>query len=191
VTFLIVAIIVWSLIHFIPAGAVAFRAGLVRRLGVPVYRAIFAVVAFAALLLIISSWKSASATQFYAPPSWGPYVTIVFSLAAFILLFAPYIRNSLSRLIRHPQLLGVVVWGVGHLLSNGEARSIVLFGGFAIWAVLQIILLNRRDGVWIKPQPAPLLSSLRLLVTGLGFFILVLYLHGTLFGVDPVAYLHT
>lgn len=189
-TYLIVAIVVWSLIHFIPAGAVTFRAGLVRRLGAPVYRGVFAVVAFAALLLIISSWKSASATQLYAPPSWGLYLTVALNLAAFILLFAPYIRNSLSRHIRHPQLLGVVVWGVGHLFSNGEARSMVLFGGFAIWAVLQIMLLNRRDGVWIKPQPAPLLSNLRLLVTGLSFFILVLYLHGTLFGVDPVAYLH-
>jgi uncharacterized membrane protein len=112
------------------------------------------------------------------------------NLAALSSLFAPYVHNSLSRHIRHPQLLGVVVWGVGHLFSNGEARSTVLFGGFAIWAALQIMLLNRRDGIWIKPQPAPLLSNLRLLVTGLGFFILVLYLHGTLFGVDPLAYLH-
>jgi uncharacterized membrane protein len=189
-TYLILAIVVWSLIHFIPAGAVTLRADLVRRLGLTAYKALFAVVAFAALLLIISNWKSASVNQVYAPPSWGPYLTIAFNLAAFVLLFAPYLRNSLSCYIRHPQLLGVVVWGAGHLLSNGEARSIVLFGGFAIWAVLQIMLLNRRDGSWTRPQAAPLLSSLRLLLTGIGFFILVLYLHGRLFGVDPVAYLH-
>jgi len=190
-TYLIVAIVVWSLIHFIPASAVAFRAGLVRRLGVTAYKGLFALVAAAALLLIISNWKSASVSPVYTPPSWGPYLTIVFALAAFILLFAPYFRNSLSCHIRHPQLLGVVVWGVGHLFSNGEARSIVLFGGFALWAVLQIALLNRRDGAWTRPPAASVISNVRLLLAGLGFFILALYLHGRLFGVDPVVYLHT
>jgi uncharacterized membrane protein len=188
--YLIVAIVVWSLIHFIPATALTFRTGLVRRLGVTAYKGLFAVVAFAALLLIISNWKSASVSPVYAPPSWGPYLTIVFTLAAFILFFAPYFRSSLSRYIRHPQLLGVVVWGLGHLLSNGEARSIVLFGGFAVWAVLQIALLNRRDGAWTRPQAASVISNIRLLLAGLGFFILALYFHGRLFGVDPLAYLH-
>ena len=81
--------------------------------------------------------------------------------------------------------------GVGHLFSNGEARSIVLFGGFALWAVLQIALLNRRDGAWTRPPAASVISNVRLLLAGLGFFILALYLHGRLFGVDPVAYFHT
>jgi uncharacterized membrane protein len=190
-TYLAVAIVVWSLIHFIPASAVAFRAGLVRRMGAPAYKAVFAVMAFAALLLIIAKWKSASVSLVYAPPSWGPYLTIAFNLVAFILLFAPYFRNSLSCYIRHPQLLGVVVWGLGHLLSNGEARSIVLFAGFAVWALVQMVLLNRRDGAWTKPQPVSIVSNIRLLAAGLGFFILVLYIHGRLFGVDPVVYLHS
>jgi len=190
-TYLIAAIVVWSLIHFIPAGAVQFRSGLVERLGVTAYKGLFALVAFAALLLIISKWKSASVSLVYAPPSWGPYLTIALNLVAFILLFAPYIRNSLSHYIRHPQLLGVAVWGIGHLFSNGEARALALFGGFALWAALQIVLLNRRDGTWTKPQAASVKSNIRLLLAGLGFFILVLYLHGSLFGADPVAYLHT
>ena len=188
-TYLVVAVILWSLIHFIPASAVEFRAGLIKRFGLPAYKGLFSVLAGGALLLIIFNWGSASIKPLFVPPSWGAWLTIASSLLAFILFFAPYIDNNLRRLIRHPQLTGVVVWGLGHLFANGEARSLVLFGGLAVWAVLQIILLNRRDGAWQKPQPAPALADVRLLLTGVGFFAIFMYTHAWLFGVGPVPYL--
>ena len=37
--------------------------------------------------------------------------------------------------LRHPMLTGVVVWAVAHLLVNGDAASLVLFGWpWALWA---------------------------------------------------------
>ena len=96
---------------------------------------------------------------------------------------------ALRRLIRHPQLTGVLAWGLGHLFSNGEARSLILFGGLALWAGLQMILLNRRDGAWQKPERVPVGSDLKLLLTGAGFFAIFMYTHEWLFGVGPVPYL--
>ena len=45
------------------------------------------------------------------------------------------IPNNVKRLLRHPQLTGVALWGIGHLLANGESRSIILFGGLGAWAI--------------------------------------------------------
>jgi len=190
-TLLILGIVIWSLIHFFPAVAVNFRSGLVARFGKAGYRAVFALVAFGALLLIIRGWKAAPLHSVYAAPSWGVYATIACMLVAFVLLFAPYLPSSVSRFLRHPQLAGVFVFGIGHLFANGEARSLLLFGGFAAWALLEMFLLNRRDGAWKKPDPKAPKANLRLVLTGIGFFAIVLFLHGWLFGVDVMAYLRS
>jgi len=188
-TLLILGIIIWSVIHFFPATAVSVRSSLVRHLGVPLYKGIFALLAFGALLLIINGWKAASAQLVFNPPLWGAYVTIALSLLASVCFFAPYIDNNVSRLVRHPQLAGVLLWAVGHLLANGEARSVVLFGALALWAWLEMVLLSRRDGAWTKSGPVPHSADLRLAISGIGFFAIFLYLHGWLFGVDPMSYL--
>lgn len=184
---LIVALVIWSLIHFIPAAAVDFRAGLVKKLGPATYKAVFTVVAIGALLLLIHGWKAAPVHAVFSPPSWGVHAAMGLSLLASFCFFAPYVSNNLRRLIRHPQLTGVVLWAAGHLLANGEARSTVLFGGFAVWAILEMILLNRRDGVWTKPAPVPHSADLRLFMAGIGFYALILYSHLWLFGADPLA----
>ena len=44
---------------------------------------------------------------------------------------------------------------MSHLLANGDGRSIVLFGGLGLWAVVAIVAINRRDGAWQKPEPQP------------------------------------
>lgn len=185
-SFLILGIVIWSVFHFVPAVAVSFRAGLVQRLGLATYKGIFALVTIGALLLIIYGWKSASIEPVFVPPPWGVYPTVGLTLVTFILFFAPYIDNSISRLLRHPQLFGVILFGIGHLFTNGEARSVVLFGGFTLWAILEISLLNRRDGAWKKPDPASPTANIRLLLTGIGFFAMFMYLHSWLFGVGAV-----
>jgi len=183
---LIAGIVIWSLIHFIPGAAKGFRAGLVQRLTLPVYKGIFGLVAIGALLLVIHGWKIASVEPVYDPPSWGALATVVLLFFAFILLFAPYMENSFSRFLRHPQLCGVVLWGLGHLLSSGEKRAVVLFVGFALWAVVEIFLINRREGAWTRPAPASLMANLRLVLTGAGFFAIFLYTHNWLFGVGAL-----
>ena len=48
------------------------------------------------------------------------------ALAILILAFALMVvssRNSrLRRIVRHPQLTGVTLWGLAHLLLNGDSR---------------------------------------------------------------------
>lgn len=183
---LILGIVIWGLIHFIPAVAVDFRSGMIKRFGIPVYKGVFALLVIAALFFVIQGWKVASAQPVFVAPEWGSHVTIVLSFFAFILFFAPYINNSISRFLRHPQLLGVSLGSLGHLFSNGEARSIVLFAGFSVWALAEIYLLNRRDGTWARPAADMPTANIRLLLTAIGFFAMFMYTHIWLFGVSAV-----
>jgi hypothetical protein len=73
---------------------------------------------------------------------------------AFLLLVVSNRPSRLRGVIRHPQLTGVALWGISHLLLNGDDRAIALFGGMTAWAVLEIVAINQREGVWIK-TPAP------------------------------------
>ena len=186
---LVIGVVIWSLIHFIPASAVTFRKNLVDKIGLVPYKGIFALVAIAALILMVAGWKAASPEALYLPPSWGGYVTILLMFLAFVLFFAPYLKNSFSQYLRHPQLTGVLLFGLGHLFSNGEMRSVILFGGLGLWGLIQMILLNRRDGAWKKPGPVTIMQNFRLLLTGFGFFAMFMYTHGWLFGTGPLIHI--
>ena len=99
---------------------------------------------------------------------------------------APYLQNNLKRMIRHPQLTGMLLWGVGHVLATGQVRSLVLFGGLGVWALIEMILINRRNGAWTRPDSVPWVNALRLVLAGLGFFAVFMFTHVELFGVSPV-----
>ena len=59
-------------------------------------------------------------------------------------------KGTLYPKMRHPMLWGAVTWAVAHLLVNGDAASIVLFGGMGLWALISMVLINRA-GPWGAP----------------------------------------
>ncbi len=183
---LVVGVSLWSFMHFLPAADVAVRKSLIAKIGENPYKGIFALLMALSIYLIIAGWKSTIPELVYLPPAWGRHATSLLVLIAFVLFLAPYPPNNFKRILRHPQLTGLTCWGVGHLLSNGEMRSIVLFGGLAAWAVIEILLLNRRDGARVKPESAPLKNDVILVVIGIMIYTIFLFAHSWLFGVSPI-----
>jgi uncharacterized membrane protein len=185
VTKLTLGIIIWSVVHFVPAIAVEFRKNLIAKLGENPYKGIFTLCMVLAIYLVISGWKASVPASVYLPPLWGRHITSLLVLAGLVLFIAPYPPNNLKRILRHPQLAGVMCWGVGHLLSNGEGRSIVLFGGLAAWAFIEMLLLNRRDGERVTPDPSPVKNDIILVAAGLVVYAVLAVSHQWLFGVSP------
>ena len=72
-----------------------------------------------------------------------------------------------------------------HLLANGESRSIVLFAGMAIWAIAEMLVINRRDGAWKKPAPIPAKNDFFLAGGGIVAYVVVVAAHEWLFGFPP------
>jgi uncharacterized membrane protein len=82
-------------------------------------------------------------------------------------------------------LTGTILWSLAHLLANGDNRSVVLFGGLGLWAVVSILLVNRRDGVFSPPPAVPFTRDLMTLAGAAVVFAVVALLHRWLFGVSP------
>lgn len=185
-TKLVLGVLLWSFMHFLPAVEAGFRKALIARLGENPYKGIFALLMGLSIYLMITGWKTAIPELVYEPPAWGRHGTALLVLIAFVLFTAPYPANNFKRILRHPQLTGLACWGVGHLLSNGEMRSIVLFGGLTAWAIVEMLLINRRDGEWSRPDPAPVKNDILLLASGIVVYAAFLFSHQWLFGVSPI-----
>lgn len=187
-TRLVIGVLLWSLVHFVPSLAAEFKKAMVNRYGENAYKGLFGVLAIVSLYLIISGWKSLTPVEpevlnaIYTVPEWGGHAAALLVLISFVLFFAPYPPNNVRRLMRHPQLTGVAMWGLGHLLAVGTARAIVLFGGLTIWALIEIFLINKRDGTWVKPERAPLKKDVTLVAFAVLVYLAFLYTHHMLFG---------
>ncbi len=191
-TRLVLGLLLWTIIHFIPGLAVDFRKNLINRFGENPYKGMFALLMVVSLYLIISGWQSMTPVapdvleMIFTPPEWGVYAAGLLVLIGFILFLAPYPPNNLKRIMRHPQLIGVVSFSVGHLFAVGTARAIVLFAGLTIWAVIEIVLINRRDGEWVKPARAPIKKDVALVVFSVLVYMAFLYTHHLMFGGSPL-----
>ncbi len=126
-------------------------------------------------------------TYIYNAPAWMHYIVAVIMLPTFILFLAPYLPGRISRAIRHPQLLSVIIWAVAHLLVVGTLASIILFSSFLLWAMLdRISMINRAT----RPVPSALLSKTNdiiLVAIGLAIYIATIFwLHETVLGMALV-----
>jgi uncharacterized membrane protein len=180
-------VLLWSIVHLFPAVAVDMRKNLIDRIGEYPYKGVFTLSLILSLYLIISGWGLTVSEQiYYTAPDWGGYAAGLLVFIGFILFFAPYPPNNLKRILRHPQLIGTVCWGVGHLLAIGSPRSMLLFGGLTAWALAEILLINRRDGEWIKPGKVPHLKDLSLVLFSVLIYAVFLFTHHLMFGGDPL-----
>ena len=183
---LLAGLTLWAAVHWFPAALPEQRNALVARLGEGPYKGLFSILIVLSIVLIILGWRAAPIVQAYIPPMFGNPVIAVAIYFAFVLFFAPRIPNNLRRLVRHPQLTGVVIWGVAHLLVNGQVRDVLLFGGLSVWAIVDMLLIGHRDGAWQKPAPVPIWMDAVLAVVALVVTALLFHFHGTLFGMSAI-----
>jgi uncharacterized membrane protein len=111
-------------------------------------------------------------------------------LISFILIGAYIFKKShIAVAVHHPMVWGVAVWSAGHLLANGSAADLLLFGAFLVWAAADLVSSYRRDRSRAVVYPAPNWSAtIGAVVLGVVFWIAFLArLHLWLFGVSPLA----
>ncbi len=166
--------------HSFPIFAPAQRAALHDRLGENPYKGVYSLLVLASLVLMVIGYRGADYVPVYAPPTWGLHLNNLLMVIAVALFGASHSKGNAKRFVRHPQLSAVTVWGVAHLLANGDLASVILFGGLAVWAVVAMIGTNRRDGPWVKPAPAPLKKDLILVAITIVLFVVIVVLHGWL-----------
>jgi len=179
-------IVLWAAIHFVPTVLPGLRSKVIAAIGEKPYRGAFSLVVLAALIMIIASWRSSVPVVIYAPPDWGPNFAFLLMYVAVVLFGAAHAKTNVKRVIRHPQLTGMLFWAIAHIVANGDSRSLVLFGGLGLWAAVQMSLINHREGVWIKPERASLKNEAIGATVGTVIFLVLIALHPYFAGVSPL-----
>ena len=180
-TLLVAGLALFIGLHLIP-GIAPLRAGLVARMGEKRYRGAFSALAFAGLALIVWGYSAAPFEPVYSPPGWGRDAAMWMVPAAFVLFAAANMPTHIRSVVRHPMLLGLLLWALAHLAANGDLRSLMLFGGFAgfsLAAAASAVARGKRPPADKAPRLA---MDAAALVSGLAAAGLFAYLHATLFG---------
>ena len=144
---LIIGIIVLLGVHTLTTLR-ATRTSLIERFGLGPFKGFYSLVAIVGLILIVwgfGLYRAAGLIQVWTPPAWTHLLTIILMWFAFVALAcmnpAP---GRIRGWLRHPMLVAIKIWALAHLLANGDAGGMVLFGSFLAWAVFDRIAVKKR-----------------------------------------------
>jgi uncharacterized membrane protein len=154
---LIAAAAVFLLIHLLVSGT-RLRDAIVRFIGESAYMGLFSLTSIAALV-----WLCVAFGKARSDPANVTYWTIshatrdlaaALTLIGFLLAVPGLLTNTptrvaggalvdrpdavkgMTRITRHPFLWGVATWALGHIIANGRAADLILFGELFALALL-------------------------------------------------------
>ena len=189
--FLVLGLVLFLGVHSVRIVADGWRTQTVARLGEMPWKGLYSVVSAVGLVLII--WGYGLARQqpvvLWVPPIGMRHAAALLTLIAFVLLAATYVpRNAIKARLHHPMVLGVKVWALAHLLSNGNLADVVLFGSFLLWAALSFRAARQRDRA-LNTVYAPGTAAgtgLAVVVGAVAWVGFALWAHAWLIGVAPL-----
>ena len=179
----ITGLFLWFVVHLFPVLCIKQRSAIINKTGLMPYKGVFALIIISSVVLIVFGWRSIVPEDIYVTASWGRHVAFLLVLFTFILFVAANAKTNIKRFLRHPQLTGLVLWSIGHLFANGDCRSVVLFVTLGVWALLMIILINRRDGAWQKPEAVSFKFDVLTVFGGCVLYTVLLFAHVYLTGI--------
>jgi uncharacterized membrane protein len=191
-TILVLGLVIFLGLHSTRIVSESGRERAIARFGEGPWKGIYSALSAIGLVLIV--WGFARA-RYDAPQVWTPlpgarHITMLLMLIALILLASYLFKRSYTAVLtHHPMVWAVLLWSIGHLIANGSAADVVLFGAFLIWSIADLASAyarDRRNGVL---YPAPELGATGgAILVGLVLDAALLGgLHLWLFGVSPLA----
>jgi uncharacterized membrane protein len=185
-TLLVAGLALFLGVHLLPA-LPTLRRVLIKRLGEARYKGVFSLASVAGLVLIVVGYRSAPAeVRVFAPSaaaqSMAPYAMTI----AFILFAAANMRGHLRHALKHPMLLGLLIFSGVHLLANGDLRGTVLFGSLLAYSVIDLASAVARNAVksFVPRRKFDIMAVAGGAVIAFG----VMVLHRMFFGVPAVPF---
>lgn len=146
---LVAGLALWSAPHLLKRVAPAWRA----RQGDWV-KGVVALLLILAIVAMSRGYRAADPVILWPRVEWLVHVNNLLNLVALWLFAASAAGGWIAARMRHPQLTAVKIWAVAHLLVNGSLAAILLFGGLLLWAVAEVVLINRQTA-WAPREPGP------------------------------------
>lgn len=146
--------------HSVPA-LPRIRARLVDLMGEKLYLALYGAVSLGILAWLISAAQRAPLIPLWFAGTGGYWVPIIVMPAAVFLLVGGIVapnplsvgfrahafdshRPGIIGITRHPILWGFALWSGSHVVPNGDFVSVIMFGGFALFALAAMPMIDRR-----------------------------------------------
>jgi uncharacterized membrane protein len=220
---LLLAAALWVFVHVGISGT-SLRNAAVARLGERTFMIAFSVFSFVAIFLLVTAWQNAETTVLWSAPAWLRWILAILMLPAFVLFMASHKRNptavgnkglgedprGIQRVTRHPMLMSFAIWGLVHVLGNGDTAALVFFGAFLVTAAAGMPsidgkLARRHPAEWpgfaaktsIIPFAAIAQGRNRLVLSEIGWmppvvgvilWAALLHFHRSFFGVPPLLF---
>jgi uncharacterized membrane protein len=183
---LIIGLIIFIGIHMLSNNREK-RAILINKYGEGTYKGAYSLISFIGLGLMIYGfvlYRRSGYIEIWSPPKAMMHMNLLFSTIAMVCVTAANLKTGfIKSRLKHPFLIGIKLWALGHLLANGDLGSMLIFGSLLAYSVFNRIQLKRRGVSTPASQPFGLPDILALII-GLGLsYWLVKGLHLTLIGV--------
>ena len=188
-TFLI-GLLVFLGIHSISIVAPGWRDAQLSRMGENKWKGLYSLVSLVSFGAMLYGYGVArhAPVMVYMPPAALRPVALLLMVPVFPLLIAAYFPGRIKHWVRNPMLLAVILWSVAHLSTNGTLADLLLFGGFLVWAVADLIAVSRREHPRKVPgAPPSAINDVIVVVGGLGLYaFMLLWAHAHMVGVSPL-----
>lgn len=188
-TQLLAGLVIFLGVHSISIVNEPWRDQMAERLGKWTWKGIYSLIALAGLILIIRGYGEArtDGLQLYYTPVWLQHISLILLLPVFPLLVGAYVPGRIKAAVEHPMLLAAKLWAAAHLLANGSAADLVLFGSILLWVFADLLSVSKRQPRQIPGAPPSRFNDWIAVVVGLALYLAFLFwLHEALFGVSPV-----
>jgi uncharacterized membrane protein len=181
---MIAGLVLFLGIHLVPV-VPALRNSLVLGLGDERYKGVFSIVSAIGLVLIIAGyWIRPDRVQLFTPFEGARALAPWLVSIAFILFASANMPTHIRRFLRHPMLIGLMLWSGVHLLANGDLTGTILFASFLAYSIVDLVSAVSRGAVKVfVPQWK---FDAMALVGGLLIAFVTMYVHPSLFGTGPV-----
>lgn len=185
---LVLGLSLFFVTHLLP-NSVSLRARLIEKLGKPVYMVAFSLVSLLSIYLIVVGKAGAPFVSVWTPPAFFKHITMLLVLFAFMVFPAAYVPSNIKAKLKNPMLIALKLWALAHLLANGDLASMLLFGTFLAYAVVDMIGVKKR-GQTIDQSRKPIWGDVVCIVVGVVAYGLIVMNHAALFGVPVITIAH-
>ncbi len=177
---LILGIIIFFSIHLVPI--LPIKNILINRLGENKYKGLFSIIALVGLLIIIYGFSRADFYPIWDPLPYSKEIALALMPISMILLAAANIQTNIKKFIKHPMLIAILIWSFVHLIANGDLRSIILFGSFGLYALIDIFFSKKVLTTNIEVKYT-LSKDIMVIIIGLVAYLIIVYYHQFIAGV--------
>lgn len=176
---LFLGLALWAAAHFYKRALPAQRAALGDK-----GKGFVALAIGLSILLMIFGYRMWDGTFFWGRTSALTGINNLLMVAALYFVSPGPSKGAIFYKMRHPMLTGFSLWAIAHLLVNGDTPSLVLFGGLLVWALAEMVVINRAEPGWTPPQKGSIAKDAMFLAISLVLLAVIGLVHSWL-GYNP------